>query len=130
MKTFENEFEKYNSEVSKKWGNTDAYKEHKEKTKDYSAQKWNDLADSMDSIMAEFSLCMKSANTPDSPDAQSLVRKLQSHITDNCYTCTNEILAGLGRMYTLDERFKKNIDKHSDGTAEFIQKAIKIYCTK
>ena len=40
----------------------------------------------------------------------------------------NEILAGLGKMYVTDERFKNNIDKHASGTAEFISKAIKTYC--
>ena len=44
--------------------------------------------------------------------------------TENYYLCTNEILAGLGQRYVADERFKKNIDKHADGTAEFINKAI------
>lgn len=46
---------------------------------------------------------------------------------ENYYTCTNEILAYLGQMYVVDERFKKNLDKHSDGTAEFICEAIKVY---
>ena len=50
-------------------------------------------------------------------------------ITDNYYTCTNEILAGLGLMYIADERFKNNIDSHSLGAAEFISEAIKVYCS-
>ena len=44
--------------------------------------------------------------------------------------CTNEILAGLGQMYVCDERFKNNIDKNGEGTAEFVTEAIKIYCKK
>jgi hypothetical protein len=31
-------------------------------------------------------------------------------------------------MYVADERFKNNIDKHGTGTAEFVSKAIEIYC--
>ena len=57
-----------------------------------------------------------------------LVKTLQNHITQNFYHCTNEILAGLGQMYVADERFKKNIDKNGDGTAQFICEAIKAYC--
>ena len=130
MKSFENEFEKYKTEAKAKWGNTDAYKEHTEKTKNYSKQKWNELADGMDNIMADFSLCMKDNEIPDSDKAQSLVKALQNHITENYYQCTNEILSGLGQMYVLDERFKNNIDKHANGTAEFISEAIKVYCNK
>jgi hypothetical protein len=33
-------------------------------------------------------------------------------------------------MYVCDERFKSNIDKHADGTAEFIKEAIEVYCLK
>lgn len=74
------EFEKHKAEAKEKWGSTDAYKEHAEKTKNYSKQKWNDLAEGMNSIMAAFA------------------------------------------------RFKDNIDKHADGTAEFVCAAIAVYC--
>ena len=36
-------------------------------------------------------------------------------------------LAGLGKMYVADERFKKNIDKYGEGTAEFAAEGIRIY---
>jgi len=131
MNAFDNsKFEKYRDEVKEKWGNTDAYKEHAERTGNYPKEKWNDLASTMDSIMAEFSVCMKNGSTPDSAKAQSLVKALQEHITGNYYHCTNEILSGLGQMYVSDERFKNNIDKHADGTAAFIRDAISVYCGK
>ena len=131
MKAFDNsEFEKHKDEVKEKWGKTDAYREHAQRTKNYSKQKWNDLAAGMDHIMAEFALCMRKDETPDSAVAQTLVKLLQNHITENYYLCTNEILAGLGQMYVADERFKNNIDKHADGTAAFICEAIEVYCRK
>ena len=60
---------------------------------------------------AEFSACKNRGFTPDSPEAQALVKKLQAHITEHYYTCTPEILAGLGKMYIPDERFKTNAEK-------------------
>ena len=123
-----NEFEKYKTEVKDKWGQTEAFKEHKEKTKDYSKEKWNSLAEDMDNLMQQFSLCMKEGNTPDSNEAQNLVKTLQNHITENYYNCTDQILAGLGQMYVADERFKNNIDKHAEGTAEFVSKTIAYKC--
>ena len=131
MKAFDNsEFEKHKAEAKEKWGSTDAYKEHTQRTKNYSKQKWNDLAAGMDNIMAEFALCMRKDETPDSEEVQNLVKMLQSHITENYYHCTKEILAGLGQMYVADERFKNNIDQHADGTAAFICEAIAVYCGK
>jgi len=57
------------------------------------------------------------------------VAELQRFITENFYTCTNEILRGLGAMYTADERFKANIDRAGgEGTADFVSRAIEEYC--
>ena len=129
MDAFDNsEFENYKAEAQEKWGNTDAYKEYADKTKNYSKNNWQSMTDGLNDILAEFSICMKNGEKADSDNAQKLVRKLQNHITETCYNCTNDILAGLGQMYVLDERFKNNIDKNGDGTAEFINKAIGIYC--
>ena len=129
MDAFDNsEFENYKAEIQEKWGNTDAYKEYADKTKNYSKNNWQSMTDGLNDILAEFAVCMKNGNEPDSDEAQSLVKRLQNHITETCYTCTKEILASLGQMYVLDERFKNNIDKNGDGTAEFINKAIGIYC--
>lgn len=131
MKTFDNsEFENYKNEVKERWGKTDAYKEHTEKTKNYSRDKWNDLAQGMNDILNEFAVCMRNGAGPGSAKAQSLVKMLQNHITENYYTCTNEILASLGQMYVADERFKNNIDKHGEGTAGFISEAIAVYSKK
>jgi len=131
MTAFDNsEFEQYKTEAHEKWGNTDAYKEHAEKTRSYSKDTWNHLAEEMNAILAKFTACMKSTNDPASNEAQNLVKTLQSHITENYYLCTNEILAGLGQMYVADERFKTNIDKNGIGTAEFIHKAIVLYCQR
>ena len=131
MKAFDNtEFEKHKAEARKKWGSTDAYKEHQEKTKGYSKDKWNSMAADMDAIMGRFAAVMKNGDTADSAAAQNLVKALQSHITENYYTCTKEILFGLGQMYVADERFKANIDKHGNGTAAFICEAIAVYCNK
>lgn len=129
MRAFDNsEFEKYKTEVKEKWSETDAYKEHTEKTKHYSKDKWNNLAEQMNAIFAEFAVCMKNDKEPDSTEVQNLAKMLQNHITENYYLCTNEILAGLGQMYVADERFKNSIDKHADGTAAFVCDAIEVYC--
>ena len=65
---------------------------------------------------------------PSSDAAQGLVRKWQEFLTENYYTCTKEILQGLGEMYVSDERFRQNIDQKGDGTAAFMAEAIRIYC--
>ena len=117
----------YKNEVRERYGNTSAYSEHEQKTKNYTKEKWAEANDGMMAIFAEFAACKDSGTSADSAEVQALVAKLQAHITANYYTCTDEILAGLGQMYVADERFKKNIDKYGEGTAEFAAEGIGIY---
>ena len=119
---------KYSSEIRSRWGDTDAYREHEQKTKNYTKEKWAEANDGLMAIFAEFALCKDKGVRADSTESQALVAKLQAHITSNYYTCTDEILAGLGKMYVADERFKNNIDKYGDGTAEFASEAISLFC--
>ena len=125
---FEAQREQYAKEAKEKWGATDAYKESAEKTSGYSKEKWNEVNDGMNTLMAEFAACRKNGFAPDSAEAQTLVKKWQNYISANFYTCTKEILAGLGEMYVADERFKASIDSHGDGTADFMREAISAYC--
>ena len=127
---YETARQQYEDEVKQRWGDTDAYKESQAKTAGYSKDKWNDVLAGMNGVFAEFAECKNCGNSSDSETAQRLVKKLQDYITGNFYHCTNEILTGLGQMYVCDERFKKNIDKNGEGTAEFVAEAIKIYCKK
>ena len=120
----------YETEARSRWGDTTAYREHEQKTKNYTKEKWAEANDGLMAIFAEFAALKNSGVAADSAEAQALVAKLQAHITANYYTCTDEILAGLGKMYVADERFKKNIDKYGDGTAEFVSEGIRIYAEK
>lgn len=122
-----NDYEKlkneYAEEVKQRWGSTNAYKESESRNTDFSK-----AAALLDAVFEEFAELNRSGISPDDEPAKVQVEKLQQCITDNFYTCTNEILAGLGQMYVADERFKTNIDKHSEGTAEFVSACIKSYC--
>ena len=122
-----NEYEdlknKYAEEVRQRWGSTDAYKESQQRNTDFSQ-----AASLLDAVFEEFAELDRSGISPDDEAAKVQVEKLQRCITDNFYTCTNEILAGLGQMYAADVRFKTNIDKHGEGTAEFVSQCINSYC--
>ena len=117
----------YKFEARERWGNTDAYCEHEQKTKHYTKEKWAEANDGLMAIFAEFAESKNDGFAANSLEVQSLVGKLRDFITKNYYTCTDEILAGLGKMYVADERFKKNIDKYGEGTAEFAANSISLY---
>ena len=118
----------YDLEAKQRWGETEAYKEHAARTANYTKDKWQEVSEGLVAIFAEFGKCMKSGHSAHSPEAQALVKKLQNYITEHYYTCTNQILAGLGQMYVADERFKTTIDQNGTGTAEFVFAAIENCC--
>ncbi|MBQ8275587.1 MAG: TipAS antibiotic-recognition domain-containing protein [Clostridia bacterium] len=118
----------YEKEAHVRWGDTPAYREHTEKTKHYTKEKWAEVNDGLMAVFAEFAACRAGGATADSDEAQALAAKLQAYLTEYYYTCTHEILAGLGQMYTADERFRQNIDQYGDGTAAYASAAIAAYC--
>ena len=118
----------FEAEAKERWGETVAYKEQAKKTANYSKDKWQEVNNGLMTVLAKFAECRQKGNSADSAEAQVLVKELQTYITENFYTCSNEILAGLGLMYVSDERFKTNIDKNGDGTTDFVSKAIEVYC--
>ena len=122
MKAFNNsEFEKYKMEAKEKWGKTEAYQEYEKRSKGEAS------ADDLMAVFSEFGALLGA--DPAAEQVQAKVAKLQQFITDHYYTCTKQILQGLGQMYVADARFKENIDRAGGpGTAEFAHQAIEIYC--
>ena len=119
--------DEYAAQAKASWGNTPAYKEFEEKSKGRTKEQDRDISLGMMNIFAEFGAIR--TTDPASEEAQALVKKLQGYITENFYTCTDEILNGLGKMYSGGGEFTKNIDSYGgEGTAEFAHQAIEIYC--
>ena len=128
MNEIEENKKKYAKEVKERWGTSKAYEESEKKTSSYNKEKWGDINQETSEIFKGFAELRNS--DPGSEEVQELVRRWQKYITDNFYTCTNEILSGLGLMYVEDERIKENLDKNGEGTAKLMAEAIKIYCSK
>ena len=123
------EIEQYKAEVKSKWGNSKAYQEYEQRAVSHSEHNYHKFANEIMSLFTELG-AMKQL-PPTDKAVQEKVAALQSYINENFYTCSNDILKGLGEMYVCDDRFKKNIDRVSgEGTAEFVREAIFIYCDK
>ena len=119
--------DEYAARAKASWGTTAAYREFEKKSKGRTKEEDQKIYQGMIDIFGEFG---KIRNTdPKAGEAQALVKKLQGYITEHMYTCTREILSGLGKMYAGGGEFTKNIDSYGgEGTAEFASQAIEIYC--
>ena len=88
--------DEYAARAKASWGNTPAYKEFEEKSKGRTKEQDREISLGMMDIFTEFGAIRTSE--PGSEQAQALVKKLQDYITAHFYTCTDEILKGLGKM--------------------------------
>ena len=121
--------DEYARQAKETWGKTEAYKEFEEKQKNYSSNDTQRINVELMNFFVEFGQ-MKDLDTG-SIEVQEQVKKLQAFITEHFYTCTDKILAGLGKMYSGGGSITENIDAAGgEGTAEFVTKAIEIYCNK
>lgn len=121
--------DEYERKAKDMWGDTEAYREYEKKTEGYTGDMMEKTAVDMMKIFAEFGKIQD--RSPDSAEAQELVRKLQAFITDNYYTCTDQILAGLGQMYAAGGEMTDNIYvAGGSGTACFAAEAIRVYVNK
>lgn len=118
------EMEAYAREAKERWSGTAAYQE-------FAAKDGTDFQRASGELMDCFAkLGRLRDEAPGAQAVQEEVGNIRRTISENFYTCTPEILRGLGKMYAADERFRANIDRAGgEGTAEFAAKAIEIYCT-
>lgn len=121
------EIQQYKEEVKERWQETNEYREYERRNR--SKQKSSDASQQMMELFAKLGALRHL--DPANQQVQGKVKQLQQLITDNFYTCSHEVLYGLGQMYVGDERFKQNIDRAGgEGTAEFVREAITLYCKK
>ena len=121
------ELSRYQAEAREKWGDTAAYLEYEQKAAAQTEQERDAAAVRLMALFADLGALRHLP--PEDRTVQEKIGALQDYITAHYYTCTNEILSGLGQMYTGDNRMRQNIDRAGgDGTAEFVQRAIAVYC--
>ena len=119
--------DEYSARAKEKWGGTDAYKEYEQKTAGQSKADARSAAEGLMDIFRELGRIRTAS--PASEEAQALIKKLQDYITAHYYTCTIQILRGLGQMYAAGGEMTENIDKAGgEGTAVFAKDAIDFYC--
>ena len=126
--------EEYAKRAREEYSGTDAYKEYEVKSAGRTAETEAVLGEGLMAIFARFGKLLAEGTSgasegetpadPASPAAQELVWELQAYITEHFYTCTPEILAGLGKLYAADGEFQENIDRCGEGTSAFVAAAI------
>ena len=119
--------DEYSAQAENLYGKTNAWKEYKDKSKNRTENREQALGDGLMDLFAKLGT-MKEL-PPESGEVQAWVKQLQDYISANYYSCTKQILAGLGEMYAGGGSMTENIDAAGGhGTGEFARDAIRIYC--
>lgn len=115
----------YQKEILQRFGDTEAYKEFKEKQ----SQSNNEIIDIDKKAREIFGAITKYMEYPPSCEkVQKLISMWQEYITKTYYKCTNEMLQCLGKMYVEDQRFESYINSFGENLAQYINEAINFYC--
>lgn len=121
------ELERYAAEAKARWGQTPAHREFAQRTAGRAPAERRADDQALMSVFGELETVK--AQPPESETAQAWVARLQDCITSRFYTCTPDILWGLGEMYVQDGRMRATIDGvGGPGAAAFAHQAIVAYC--
>ena len=119
--------DEYTKKAKEQWGASPEFKEFEEKTQNWTDGDKKGVYADFIKIFENFGK-IKNSN-PASKEAQELVKELQEYISNHFYKCSDEVLAGLGKMYAGGGEFTDNINSYGgEGTADFVYEAIKVYC--
>ena len=114
----------YEDEAEERWGGTEAFAQASARTAGYTEEDWATIMSEAESIYRRFAVLDASGVAPESREAAAAVEEHREHISRWFYECTPEIHVGLSQMYVADERFRENIDRHGEGLAAYLSKAI------
>ena len=119
--------DEYQAQAETLYGKSEAWQEYTQKAKNRTKEQSQGINSK---VMAFFVELGKIRHLPpESQEAQTWVKELQTFFTENFYTCTPEILKGLGEMYAGGGSMTENIDAAGGkGTGAFALEAIKVYC--
>ena len=118
------------AEAKARWGATSAWWEYETKAVGRGAKEAKTMGEDLLALFVPFGEMAAAGEDPAAPVAQAQVAAIQSFITEHYYTCTPQILEGLGRMYAAGGDFAANIDAAAGpGAAAFAAQAISAYCS-
>ena len=121
--------DEYSTQAKVLYGNTDAYKEFQQKSKNRTTQREKDLGAQVMDLFAKLGK-MRPCD-PACKKAQDWAKELQEFFTENFYTCPPQILGSLAESYAGGGSMTENIDEvGGTGTGAFAKEVIDLYIEK
>jgi MerR family transcriptional regulator, thiopeptide resistance regulator len=115
--------EDYAIEAEQRWGDTDAWKQSRQRVAQLTKQDWIDLKAEGDALLADLAAAKRAGVRPGSPEADALAGRHRASI-ERFYDCGSEMHRGLVEMYLADPRFTAYYDDVEPGLAQFVHDVV------
>ena len=114
---------KYEDQAIEKYG-----KETIEESKKRQSDKEDIVAEKFNSVFRSMVEYKQDGLNIEEKEVQSKVEDLYNYMNKYAFDCSIEVFSYIGKGYSQNPEFKNNIDKFGEGIAEYISKAIEIFC--
>ncbi len=115
---------RYADEAASRWGETDAYRQSRQRTIAYTKEDWLTIKLEAEKLTSDFAAVQAAGEDPGSEPAMQVAERHREHISRWFYDCSPAAHRSLGEMYADDERFAANYESVAPGLALYIRDAI------
>lgn len=115
--------EEYAVEAEQRWGETEEWKQSRQRVSRMTKQDWMDVKAEGDALLADLATAKRAGVTPGSPEGDALAARHRAAI-ERFYDCGGEMHRGLVQMYVADERFTAYYDDVEPGLAQFVHDVV------
>jgi DNA-binding transcriptional MerR regulator len=115
---------RYDREVAERWGDTDAYRQSRARTRAYTKDDWIRIKAAGEAIEAEFAEALRGGVAPDSVAAMDLAQRYLEHMAGAFFDGVVSISRNLADLYVDDPRFRRHYDEREPGLAAYVRDAI------
>ena len=116
-------FQDAQAEAEERWGETDAWQQSQQRTKNYSKADWEEVRAESDRTHQAFTDAMDAGEPPTSELAMDAA-ELHRASMQRFYDCSYDMHRNLADMYISDPRFTATYDEIRPGMAHYVRDAI------
>jgi DNA-binding transcriptional MerR regulator len=116
--------DEYAAEAEQRWGDSEAWKQSRRRTSEYSKEDWTEITAESESVGNAFVQAKRAGLAATSPAAMDAAEAHRRHIHARFYDVSHEFHRNLADMYVADPRFTKTYDDQEPGLARYVRDAI------
>ncbi len=111
------------AEAEARWGDTEAWRQSRERTAELSKEEWADLAAQGQAITEDFATALTLGLPPTDPQAMNIAERHRRSL-ERFYDCPPQFHRDLADLYVSDARFMRRYEAVEPGLAAYVRAAI------